>query len=68
MKLVLNLSFSFVALLTFSTESFSLTDFKIKSICKKERRKASCIKSLKEKRSNLQRGNLIEIPVIPFRK
>ena len=68
MKLALNLSLSLLALFTFSVESFSLTDYQIKRICKKEKMKSTCIKNLQEKRSNLQKGNLIEIPVIPFKR
>ena len=68
MKLALNLSLSLLALLTFGDESFSLTNYQIKIICKKEKMKSTCIKNLEEKRSNLQKGNLIEIPVIPFKR
>ena len=47
--------------------SFSITDFQIKKICKKEKRELTCKKNLQEKRSNLQKGNHIEIPVIPHK-
>ena len=67
MKLTFKLSLFLVALFSFSNESLSLTDFQIKNICKKERRKLTCTKNLQEKRSNLQKGNPIEIPVIPFK-
>ena len=67
MKLLLIFPFLFV-LLTFSNKSFSLTDYQIKKICKKEKKASNCIKNLQEKKSNLQKGNLIEIPVIPFKK
>jgi len=65
MKLALNI-FLFV-LFTYSGKSFSLTDYKIKQICKKEKKETICIKNLLEKRSYLQKGNKIEIPVIPFK-
>jgi len=66
MKLVIN-SFIFIfSLIIFGEKSFSLTDFKIKKICQKEIRVSLCIKDLQEKRSNMQKGNLIEIPVIPY--
>ena len=68
MKLALNFSLLIIALLTFSNKSFSLTDYQIKKICMKELRKSVCMKNLKEKRSNLQKGKLIEIPVIPHRR
>ena len=62
-----NLSLFLFALLTFSSESFSLTDYQIKKICKKEKRELTCIRNLQEKRINLQKGNKIEIPVKPFK-
>jgi len=55
------------ALFTFSGESFSLTDYQIKKICKKEKKVSLCIKKLQEKRSDLQEGKLIEIPVKPYK-
>ena len=54
-------------LFTFSGESFSLTDYQIKKICKKEKRKLDCIRNLQEKRIDLQKGNKIEIPIKPFK-
>ena len=68
MKLTLNLSLFLFALVILSDKSFSLTDYKIKKICKKEKIESTCIKNLREKRSTLQKGNLIEIPVIPYKK
>ena len=67
MKLVLNFSMFLLAFFSFSNESFSLTDFQIKRFCEKERRVSLCIKNLKEKRSDLQEGKLIEIPVTPYK-
>ena len=68
MKLVLYLSLFLFSISTFGQKSFSLTDYQIKKICKKQKSEASCIKNLKEKRSSLQKGNAIEIPVLPFRR
>ena len=68
MKLVLNLSMFVFAFFSFSNESFSLTDFQIKRFCKKEKRVSLCIKKLQEKRSDLQEGKLIEIPVKPYKR
>ena len=68
MKLIINLSLFLYALFGFSDQSLSLTDYQIKKICKKEKRKLTCIKNFQEKKSNLQKGNLIEIPVIPFKR
>ena len=67
MKLAINLSLCLFSLFTFGGKSFSLTDYQIKKICQKDKRGSSCIKDLKEKRSNLKEGNLIEIPVIPYK-
>ena len=68
MKLVLNFSMFLLAFFSLSNESFSLTDFQIKSFCKNEKRVSLCIKNLKEKRSDLQEGKLIEIPVKPYKR
>ena len=68
MKLALNLSLFFLAFFSFNNESLSLTDYQIKKYCKKEKRLLSCLKNLQEKRSNLQKGNLIEIPVVPYKR
>ena len=68
MKFVLNFSLFLLAFFSFSNESFSLTDFQIKRFCKKEKRVSLCIKNLKEKRSDLQEGKLIEIPVTPYKE
>ena len=68
MKIALRLSFFLFALLTIGEKSFSLTDYQIKKICKKERRVSTCIKNIKEKRFNLKQGNSIEIPVIPYKR
>ena len=66
MKLALNLSLLIFALFTFSENSFALTDYAIKMICKKEKRKSTCRKNLVEKRTKLQKGYQIKIPVIPY--
>ena len=66
MKLALNLFLSLFALFTFDDKTFSLTNYEISKICKKEKRVSNCIKKFKEKRDNLKEGDLIEIPVIPY--
>ena len=68
MKLVLNFSLFLLAFFSFSNESLSLTDFQIKRLCAKEKSVSLCIKNLKEKRSDLQKGKLIEIPVTPYKR
>ena len=67
MKLVLNFSMFLLAFFSFSNESFSLTDYQIKRFCAKEKSVFLCIKNLQEKRSDLQKGKKIEIPVKPYR-
>ena len=68
MKLLLNFSLFLLAFFSLSNESFSLSDFQIKRFCAKEKRASLCIKNLQEKRSDLQKGKLIEIPVEPYRR
>ena len=68
MKLVLNFSMFLLAFFSLINESFSLTDYKIKRICAKEKRVNLCIKNLQVKRSDLQKGKLIEIPVTPYKR
>ena len=68
MKLVLNFSIFLLAFFSFSNRSLSLTDYQIKRFCANERRVSLCIKNLKEKRSDLQKGKLIEIPVTPYKR
>ena len=68
MKLAFNLSFFLFSFFLFSNELLSLTDYQIKKICQKERRYITCKKDLQEKRSNLEKGNFIEIPVKPYKR
>ena len=63
-----NLSFFLFALLINGDESFSLTNYQIKKICRKAERESTCIKNLKERKFDLQKGKKIEIPVIPHKK
>jgi len=70
MKLTLNLYltlFALFALCTFDEKTFSLTNYQISKICKKEKRVSTCIKKFQEKRDNLKKGDRIEIPVIPYK-
>ena len=67
MKLVLNFSMFLLPFFSLSNESFSLTNYQIKKFCEKEKRVSLCIKNLQEKRYDLQKGKLIEIPVTPYK-
>ena len=68
MKLVLNFFIFLSIFFSFSNESFSLTDYQIKRFCAKKKRASLCIKNLQEKRSDLQKGKQIEIPVNPYKR
>ena len=68
MKSVLNFSIFLLAFFFNINKSFSLTDYQIKRLCVKEKRVSLCIKNLQEKRSDLQKGKLIEIPVTPYKR
>jgi len=68
MKLVLNFYMFLLAFFSFNNESLSLTDYQIKRFCSKEKRVSLCIKNLQDKRSDLQKGKLIEIPVTPYKR
>ena len=65
---LLNLCLFLFAFFSFSDESFSLTDYQIKKICKKEKIESICIKNLRKKIDSLEKGYLIEIPVIPYKR
>ena len=67
MKLILNFSILILAFFSFSNKSFSLSNYQIERFCAKEKRVTLCIKNLQEKRSDLQKGKLIEIPITPYK-
>ena len=68
MKLVLNFSMFLLAFFSLNNESLSLSDYQIKRFCSKEKRVSLCIKNLQDKRSDLQKGKLIEIPITPYKR
>ena len=68
MKLVLNLTLFLFVLATMEYKVFSLTQLQIKKVCKREKSKSTCIKNLRQKKLNLEKGVPIEIPVIPFNR
>ena len=68
MRLALNLFFFILTLVMLADESFSLTNYQIKNICKKEKRESICFKNLKEKKTTLEKGGKIEIQVIPYER
>ena len=65
---MLNFSMFLLAFFSFSNKSLSLSDYQIKRFCAKENRVSVCIKNLLEKRYDLQKGNVIEIPIKPYRR
>ena len=68
MKFILKIILLFSTLLIFENNSIALTDYQIKVICQKKRKRRTCIKNLEIKRSKLLKGKRIEIPVINFKK
>ena len=68
MKILINCFLVLLVFILFENKSYSLTDYQIKELCKKERRKLNCIRNYQIKRLEFLKGNRIEIPVIPFRK
>ena len=68
MKSGFNLSLFLLAFFLFSNTAFSLTNYQIKRFCEKKEKVSSCIKDFQEKRSNLQKGLAIEIPVLPYKR
>ena len=68
MKSALNLCLFLVAFLISGNKTFSLTDYQIRKICKNEKTVSNCINTIKEKKSKLKKGDLIEIPVIPYKR
>ena len=68
MKLVFNLFLFLFALFIFGEKSLSITEYQIKRICEKQKKVSFCMRNLRKKRSNLEKGALIEIPVIPYKK
>jgi len=68
MKFLINSLLFLVILLSYENKAFPMSDYGIKNICRKEKRKSKCIKELKIKRLNLIKGKQIEIPVLPFKK
>ena len=68
MRSSLYFSLSLFAFFIFGDKSLSLTNYKINQMCERVKKESACIKNLKEKRSNLQKGKIIEIPVIPYKR
>ena len=68
MNLSFKLSLFLFVLFIMGDKSLSLTDYQIRKFCKNEKRESTCIRILQEKKSDLQKGNFIEIPVIPYKR
>ncbi len=66
MKFLLNLFLFLFALFIFEEKTLAFTDYQIKRICKNDKKVSICIKNLQKKRTDMQKGNLIEIPVLPY--
>jgi hypothetical protein len=68
MKSALKFSLFLFAIVIFGDKSLSLSDYQIKKFCKKEKMQYTCIKNLQKKKFKLQKGDSIQIPVIPYKK
>ena len=68
MKFTLNLFLLLFTFILWESKAYSLSNYKIKKICKKARNELVCEKNFKERRANLEKGNKIEIPVIPYKR
>ena len=68
MTLSFKLSLFLFVLFILGDKSLSLTDYQIRKFCKNEKRESTCIRILQEKKSDLQKGDYIEIPVIPYKR
>ena len=68
MKLFFNTFLFFLIIFLFEDIAYSLSDYQIRQRCQKKSKRLNCIKNLKFKKLNLLKGDIIEIPVIPFKK
>ena len=59
---------AYLFFLCFSLNAFSISNKEISKICQKEVNKFLCVKRLKINRYKLNKGNPIEIPVVPYKK
>ena len=50
-----------------SVDTYSMTNTEIIKICRRARKKKLCIRRLKTKKENLNKGRPITIPVVPFK-
>ena len=67
MKLFVKVFSLFLLSLIFSLETYSISNYQIFKICKRERKEKACIKKLKLKRELIYEGKPIEIPVYPYK-
>ena len=68
MKLALYLPLTLIAFFTFIDKTFALTNYQINKICYKERKASTCIKNLRKKKYDLEKGNVIKIPTKPYKR
>ena len=67
MKPFLHVIIYLIVLFLFESSAYSLSDNQIIKPCQENQRRSTCKKNYKFKKSNLLKGNRIEIPVIPFK-
>ena len=68
MRLFFSTFLLFLNIFLFENNAYSLSDYRIKEICRKNPKRSTCIKNLNFKKLELLKGNKIEIPIIPFKK
>ena len=68
MKFLISALLFLVISLTYKNNAVPISDYQIRLICRKEKRRSKCIEELKIKRLNLIQGKQIEIPVVPFKE
>ena len=68
MKILFKIFLLIAGLNLFEAKAYPLTDYQIRNECRREIKKLTCIKNLRNKKINLMEGKQIEIPVIPYKK
>ena len=68
MKFLFSTIFFLSVFILFENRSFALSNYQIKEICQKKRKRYQCIKNLQFKRHQLLKGKRIKIPVIKFKE
>ena len=68
MKYIFRSLLILIILFGFEYNAYSMSNHKIKEICKRKRRVNTCIKDLTTKRDLLFSGKQIDVKVIPYKR